>query len=195
MISHRPRIEPGQKFGLLTVKEKVGSKRYNTAVQAIWRCECECGNVCEVLSSSLHTGRTQSCTCLRKKRNALAPGRAARNEVFRKYRTQAQERDFLWEITEGEFDRLTSESCHYCGAPPSNVKRLSSGEFTYSGIDRMDNSRGYEEGNVVPCCIECNRLKGRMSYEKFVAWLNRVANYRAMKPFIGMEMYANGKNS
>ena len=119
-------------------------------------------------------------------RVSLASGMAARNEVFRKYREQAKKRNFLWEVTDKGFDQLTSACCHYCGLPPSNMKRLSSGSFTYSGIDRMDNLRGYEVGNMVSCCWECNRLKGSMPYGKFMAWLDRAIKHRAnllnMKP-------------
>lgn len=27
-------------------------------------------------------------------------------------------------------------------------------------IDRKENDRGYVEDNVVPCCFNCNRIKG-----------------------------------
>jgi hypothetical protein len=188
-MSNKPKIAVEQRFGELVVKARVGTKIYKTSHVPIWLVECDCGNRKEVLSSSLHSRRTRSCGCLRVKRLALPAGRAARNEIFRKYRVQAAERGFLWEVTEKEFDRLTSENCHYCGLSPSNIKRLPSGDFTYSGIDRMDNSHGYEIGNVVGCCIDCNRLKGRMDYNKFVAWLDRVSQHRTkltMKTTIGM---------
>lgn len=28
-----------------------------------------------------------------------------------------------------------------------------------TGLDRVCNSRGYTNANIVPCCAECNRLK------------------------------------
>jgi len=61
----------GRKFGLLTVKERVGSKKYGRSVQSVWRCVCECGNERDVLATALQTGRTKSCTCFRKKRRWL----------------------------------------------------------------------------------------------------------------------------
>ena len=50
----------GQRFGKLTVIGRVGSKRG----RANWRCKCECGNECTVISSYLRTGDTQSCGCV-----------------------------------------------------------------------------------------------------------------------------------
>lgn len=53
----------GQKFGRLTVIARNGS---NPRKQALWKCECECGNYTTVEGSKLKTGHTQSCGCLHK---------------------------------------------------------------------------------------------------------------------------------
>ena len=47
-------------------------------------------------------------------------------------------------------------------------------QFRYNGVDRIDNSRGYEEGNVVPCCRQCNWSKRDLTTEQFLAWVLRV---------------------
>ena len=52
----------GMKFGRLTVIRKSDKK----ASKAYWVCECECGNVREVASSSLRNGKSKSCGCLKK---------------------------------------------------------------------------------------------------------------------------------
>lgn len=49
----------GSRFGFLTVKERVGSKDN----YALWRCECDCGNVCNVLSRTLLYEGKFSCGC------------------------------------------------------------------------------------------------------------------------------------
>ena len=52
----------GQRFGLLTVLERMERKSGNNA---IWRCQCDCGNIVEVINGNL--GRTtHSCGCLKK---------------------------------------------------------------------------------------------------------------------------------
>lgn len=50
----------GQKFGRLTVKEYVGSKKYCS----LWRCVCDCGNEAIVKGKYLLNGDTKSCGCL-----------------------------------------------------------------------------------------------------------------------------------
>jgi hypothetical protein len=44
-----------------------------------------------------------------------------------------------------------------------------------NGLDRVDNARGYESGNVVPCCDPCNRMKGTLSREAFLEHVALVA--------------------
>lgn len=56
----------GQTFGRLTVIEK--SNKTNAARQTYWKCKCICGNECEVSTSHLRSGHTQSCGCLGKQR-------------------------------------------------------------------------------------------------------------------------------
>lgn len=63
----------GQRFGRLTVIEKVASKNSN----AKWKCRCDCGRYTEVLGTTLRRGESKSCGCLRKeisKRTATTHG-------------------------------------------------------------------------------------------------------------------------
>lgn len=50
----RERLE-GRKFGKLIVEEYIGGRKY--------RCLCECGKRCEVLSQNLKSSHTTSCGC------------------------------------------------------------------------------------------------------------------------------------
>jgi len=85
-----------------------------------------------------------------------------------------------------------ASSCHYCGAVPNNFSKsyttpasdpqLEKGAF-YSGLDRLDNSKGYEPGNVVSCCKPCNWAKGKKTYGQFVAWLDQLGSFRALHSF------------
>ena len=52
-----------QKFGKLTAKKWSGKS--NSSGNAIWICECECGNQCEVDSNNLTTLHTYSCGCIK----------------------------------------------------------------------------------------------------------------------------------
>ena len=54
--------EVGNKYGKLTVVEYAGSSNGN----ALWKCQCDCGNYCLVRGKDLRCGYTMSCGCLGK---------------------------------------------------------------------------------------------------------------------------------
>lgn len=51
----------GQRFGKLTAVSLVGMKTH----QAMWECQCDCGNTTIVSVSHLLSGHTKSCGCMR----------------------------------------------------------------------------------------------------------------------------------
>ena len=54
----------GKRFGWLTVIEDTG-KRKNGFV--VWICQCDCGGLKEVRTTSLRAGATKSCGCYGRK--------------------------------------------------------------------------------------------------------------------------------
>lgn len=107
----------------------------------------------------------------------LAEGRATRNEVVFRYKRHARERHLVWALTDAMIDTIFKSDCHWCGEPPSNVGKRSRnyGDFRHSGIDRVDNEKGYVENNVVPCCIVCNSMKRDFTKAVFLERARRIA--------------------
>ena len=76
--------------------------------------------------------------------------------------------------------------CHYCNRVDINSVTVPSkrpGEvllanFRYNGLDRVDNTLGYEVSNLVPCCVVCNRAKNSMPYDDFVKYIGHLVNYQ-----------------
>lgn len=57
-----------------------------------------------------------------------------------------------WSLSLEEYTTLVKpNTCHYCTGPL---------ERQGTALDRLDSTKGYEVGNVVPCCKNCNTLKG-----------------------------------
>lgn len=56
-------------------------------------------------------------------------------------------------ITLEQFTETNSKPCYYCN------DKYRANEQTGSGLDRLDNSKGYVPGNIVSCCGHCNYLK------------------------------------
>lgn len=167
----------GRRFGRLVAVKWIGRSRRG---QRLWRCECDCGKMVEVGLSALRRGHTRSCGCLRNdkaaerfKARALPDGDAAFNSLLYDYRYNADKRGLIFSLTQEQFREIISSPCAYCGRPPANVytKHNCNGSFIYSGVDRVDNSRGYLQDNCVPCCKFCNYAKKGGSVEEFQEWL------------------------
>jgi len=54
----------GKIFGKLLVLEKIDIPSNHG--QVIWKCQCDCGNVTEILGNSLKRNLTKSCGCITK---------------------------------------------------------------------------------------------------------------------------------
>ena len=69
-----------------------------------------------------------------------------------------------------------SSPCEYCGQEPSNkvISKCNNGDFQYNGIDRIDNTKGYANGNVVPSCSRCNFGKHAASENKFISCIKAI---------------------
>lgn len=98
-------------------------------------------------------------------------------EVWGKYLSSAKNRHLVVDLTKEQAMELFGKPCHYCGDPPN--KRLSG--MCYTGIDRVDNSKGYSQENCVPCCKCCNRMKSTMSITEFTSWVKRVVAFQNEK--------------
>ena len=59
-----------QKFGRLTVLYKDNNRKSNCG--SYWICQCDCGKIKSIKSSSLRRGEIQSCGCLRNERSKQA---------------------------------------------------------------------------------------------------------------------------
>lgn len=159
----------GHSQGNLTVVSEVYSVRKSTlSTQRCVDCLCECGNTAQVSVSHLASGKAKSCGCLSKAvlESDISKCEAGFRAVLRVYKYSAKERGLDFSLSEDCFRDITQSECTYCGEKPSQFQTRFS-EFKYNGIDRVDNSLGYVEGNCVPCCKLCNRMKDVLSVDDF----------------------------
>ena len=70
------------KYGRLTVLHKDSERKSNSG--SYWICECDCGNIKSVKSSSLRRGEIQSCGCLRNEKVAQSKKQQSENEMIGK---------------------------------------------------------------------------------------------------------------
>lgn len=82
----------------------------------------------------------------------------------------SRRRGLEFTLTFEQYAELITKSCHYCEGPLPQ---------TAYGLDRVNNTRGYTIENVVPCCKECNRLKGdQYTSEETKVMINALKEYR-----------------
>jgi hypothetical protein len=162
-----------------------------------WICKCECGITKSILQNTLVSGNQQSCGCLledfRKnilpkitsERNTIGEGLASFNNLYSNYRDRANKINVQFDISKEKFREITSKSCFYCNADPLQVfyRKTYNGNYLYNGIDRIDNTKGYISGNIVPCCEICNKAKRDMELDKFLKWIKRITEYASKISF------------
>ena len=196
----------GRQFGLLTVVGEAppyvipstGGKSRRLRV----RCECGKEKILRATHFMSPTGETKSCGCLSRRltrsRNSL-PERwmAARNAVLSSAKIGAKRRGLAFSISDETCFAIFAQPCNYCGLEPSNhyncyfykdgrsrgrfIPSFSqeSATFLYSGLDRVDNTVGYVNGNVVPCCGLCNKAKSNLAESEFRAWIARLVTFNS----------------
>jgi len=79
-------------------------------------------------------------------------------------------------LTFTEYTNLLMQGCYYCS------KSLYGDGQSGSGLDRIDNKKGYLRGNVLPCCKDCNRGRNVVfTVEEWKVAMNAILKYRGNK--------------
>ena len=96
-------------------------------------------------------------------------------DVYREYVKKSKAREIPFSLSLEQCSKLFSSPCEYCGTKPTNCRtRVNGNSVYYQGIDRVDNSKGYEDGNVVPCCKHCNALKLDRTLDEFYDHVEKI---------------------
>jgi hypothetical protein len=175
-MKRRAPLQIGEKYGRLTVLEYLYTDEHP---RKYFKCVCECGGDVITHANALRSGNTKSCGCLMK--DAAAARRAPGNHseitsVILSYKRHAKGRGHEWGLSRTEVEGIVRANCHYCGTPPANLmsNKNTIDPLAYNGIDRVDNTKGYVSGNVVPSCYVCNRAKQTMTVKEFFEWARRL---------------------
>lgn len=179
----------GKRFVMLVV---LGHEGNSPAGQSRWLCRCDCGTEKVVWDSYLTSKdiKVKSCGCQKYAhlRNGIRlykdKQQAQKNKAYSQLLTAAKSRNLEINLPYDTWLPISQMPCHYCGEVKSNTakqcfmknrSKLLGESFHYNGIDRVDSTKGYIPGNIVPCCYTCNRAKSDMPVEKFLNWAITVA--------------------
>jgi hypothetical protein len=132
--------------------------------------DCRGSEICEHnkrRSTCRNCGGSQICEHNKRAENCLI---CKPHLVYKTYKRRAarDQRSFL--ITLQQFLSIVSQPCDFCGTNGPN------------GVDRWDNSIGYEFENCRPCCSPCNYFKRSEDGPTFVERCRLIAdNTRAVE--------------
>jgi len=140
----------GKRFGWLVVSRlhKLGGGKTR------WYCTCDCGAEKSVLATHLVRGNTKSCGC------QVGAGNAERNRANAKHGMWKTNEFAIWTGMLARCNNPSHHQYHRYGARDIKVcqewqesflafyKHLGDRPSPRHSIDRIDNSKGYEPGNV-----------------------------------------------
>lgn len=162
----------GERRGKLVVIEFHSGSRESPPY---YECVCDCGNTINLEIDWLK--KYNSCGCMKGKKKSISYLDSHLNKTFKEYNNGAKNRGLSFSIGLERFKELIQQPCFYCGKTDNRVSRRQNKEvFKINGLDRTDNSLGYSEENVVPCCRKCNFLKNKFSKEEFLSWIEQIYN-------------------
>ena len=75
------------------------------------------------------------------------------SKKHRDYKYTDKLKGFTYDLTLDTAKAIMNLPCFYCCRPGAA-----------QGIDRLDNDKGHETGNVVPCCSKCNFILSTIPY-------------------------------
>lgn len=166
----------GEKFGRLLV---LGISHVDKYGALHYRCQCDCGNKKTFAGYRVRKGKVKSCGCLHKElcvARKLPNNLAIIKRIINSYKSHAKKRNIKYNLSQNDLISIVKLNCYYCGLPPSNIQKdkNSKNGINYSGIDRLDSSKGYFLENCVPCCKICNIGKSNMTLKQFMEWITNL---------------------
>lgn len=130
--------------------------------------KCDCGKEKIINYVPIHH-MSISCGCYQKEvtsnRQIKPDNYSAKKKVYNGYKYGAIKRNLCFNLTEPQVFNLIFKNCYYCNQEPFTKRKSNSGFIVYNGIDRVDNTKGYEIENCVTCCQDCNYKKGYVTKE------------------------------
>lgn len=170
----------GKRFGRLTVIKDSG-KRQNSG-NIVWACKCDCGNLIEIVGTSLTRGITKSCGCLAREKAKERLTKVKRDqgyfirtdhtkEEIEEHLNKAKGRriDFKWRNLSKKLRK--NAKCEFCGSTTDLVVHHKNGYWQFP-------DQRYDEDNLVVLCNKChstmhNKIK-EITEEAFNKYLEAV---------------------
>jgi len=179
------------KFNYLTAIKPIFKYRR----EWVWLCKCDCGKETNVRISKLKNGNTKSCGCFKNK-NIISKSKGNEHRSWKGYKDMsmsfysrikqnAKNRGIPFSVSiEYLYDLFNEQEgkCDYTGEYiflPINVRQLRGEDNeNIASLDRIDNDKGYEVGNLHWICKRINFMKHTMQEDYFMSWVKKIYEFK-----------------
>jgi hypothetical protein len=94
------------------------------------------------------------------------------DKLYKTYIGSAKSRKLANTLSIEQFMQIVNKPCYLCGKINSDTHK--------NGIDRINNDIGYDIGNIISCCYDCNMLKFVYNINEFMIHLLRIYHNRVL---------------
>lgn len=111
---------------------------------------------------------TSSVFCEQHLRTNREASKNSKRKLYTVQKGRAKQRGIQFTFSENEFYdwiNLQKRECHYCKITEAQLMEWKDRKDRLLTIDRKDNAKGYELGNVCLACMKCNALKSNFFSE------------------------------
>ena len=137
----------GKRFGKLVVKEYAGTHKR----ESMWKCQCDCGEICYTVSSKLKKGKKKSCGCSRNELAAESNTKhgLAGTRIYGIYRNMIYRCEFP---NAACYENYGGRGIRVCDQWRNDFIKfyewsMNNGYEDHLTIDRIDNDKDYEPSN------------------------------------------------
>lgn len=183
----------GKKFGMLTALKYLGQREHLGKMQTWWSFKCDCTKEIErCLNVVLGYKDKSNCGCVTKERRAgtkISNNYAEKARSYRNHLFCAKKRGLESRLTQEQYIDIASKNCHYCNMVSLRKSRslVYTDPVPFNSVDRKNNELYYDLTNSLPACFVCQKAKGSMKYDDYLAMCRSVSAHQ--------DKVHNGRNS
>ncbi len=137
----------GKQFGRLVVS----ARHFRTGRRVFWWCRCECGYTKSIEAGHLTSGRTRSCGCLRREKTRALFTIHGQTES-KEYQAWCRAKNRCVSPDNHKFSYYGGRGIKMCADWVNDFQafraHIGPCPSVDHSLDRIDNERGYEPGNV-----------------------------------------------
>lgn len=173
-------------FGKLVVIDKANEKTKSRGV--LWVCKCDCGNIIKIPSNSLISGNTTTCGDRSKHpKGYLGYGDIPHSHLMAIQQGATKRKlpfsvtgEYLWNLFIEQNRRCALSGVELSFTKEKN-KYITRATHTTASLDRINNFKGYIEGNVRWVHKDVNRMRWILSDDELLEWCKKIISFHNEK--------------